>query len=222
MNENFATASALVAAATVLAAPMAVQSLQMQPGGSSAALEWQNQITVEKNGEQVDQIYNTLTDRGRRAIAGKLFDDTSTTTTEASGGEFNYVGNSNFTFIALANATSSSGAFDGVKEANTTLDNEIGASAPPNPYNLSRNSTLDISFSDSPASYKLKKSFTYNGSAFDDGDEPKIKVNGTGLYFNSSGPSLVSGGDFTGATLKPGDTITVTHDIEISGSGGGG
>jgi uncharacterized Zn ribbon protein len=32
----------------------------------------------------------------------------------------------------------------------------------------------------------------------------------------------VSGGDFTGATLKPGDTITVTHDIEISGSGGGG
>ena len=187
---------------------------------SSSVLSWDNEITVYKNGDQVDQIHNTLTDQGRQVIAGKLFNDTSSTA-EPPGGEFKYVGNQNVTFIALANATNPSQTgdasfFDGVEPGDTVLDTEIGRSVALKAFNLSRNTTTQISSQTAAGvSYQLEKSYTYSGNGFA-GTPPAIRVNGTGLYFDGEDQSLVSGGGFTGATLKPGDTITVTHDITIS------
>ena len=188
---------------------------------SSSVLSWDNEITVYKNGDQVDQIHNTLTEQGRQVIAGKLFNDTSSTADASAGGEFKYVGNQNVTFIALANATNPTQTgdlsfFDGVEPGDTALDTEIGRAVATDAFNLSRNTTTQISSQTAAGvSYQLEKSYTYSGNGFSD-TPPAIRVNGTGLYFDGSTDSLVSGGGFTGATLKPGDTITVTHDITIS------
>jgi hypothetical protein len=200
-------AAVLFAAVTIAAAPTAMQSFQNGLSEDTSSLKWDNEITVYKNGDQVDQIHNTLTDQGKKVIAGLLFDDTL----ESGSDVIPQNHTRNITFIALANGTGPKDAFTGVEENDKSLDNEIDRDAPFSSFNLSRNESGSIT-TNPPGTYKLKKSFTSNTAKH-------IVVNGTGLYFNSTGPSLVSGGAFTGATLKQGDTITVTHEITIRDGG---
>ncbi|MFB6158495.1 MAG: hypothetical protein ABEJ95_02425 [Candidatus Nanohalobium sp.] len=163
--------------------------------GMDSGLEWSNQITIYKNGEQIDQFHNTLTNQGEDYIAGKLFNETANTKNTTK----------NFAWIALGNGT-------GVNPSFTQLG---GGSGEIHTANLSR--ALADTYSYSNPAYTLKKTFTANLGS---GNPSSIKVNTTGLYFASYSTdqtSLISGGNFTSATLKDGDKITVTQKITIRG-----
>jgi len=161
--------------------------------GMDSGLEWKNQITVEKNGEQIDQFHNMLTDQGKQYIAGKLFN--------TSASDALYTSN-NFTYISLGNGKD-------VGADNVTLDSEISD------YGLSRAKASSVS-STAVDTYKIEKKFT--ADLGQSGDPSSVKVNTTGLNFGASGDKLVSGDAFKSANLKDGDQITVTHEITISGS----
>lgn len=186
----------VIALTLVIAAGVGFSAGNLGSSGNSmdSGLEWSNQITIEKNGEQVDQFHNALTNQGRNYIAGKLFNVTANTgdATETTN---------NFAWIAVGNGTGVEPSFkqlgDGPGEINSA--------------NLSR--SLADTYSYSSPTYTLEKKFTTELSS------GNITVNTTGLYFDSYGSdqnSLISGGNFTEATLKDGDKLTVTHEITIS------
>lgn len=187
--------TSLLAFSLVIAAGVGFSAGNLGPSGNSmdSGLEWENQITVEKNGEQVDQFYNELTDQGKQYIAGKLFNN--------SASDALYTSN-NFTYISLGNGAD-------VAAEDEILDSEISD------YGLSRAEASGVS-SDAVDTYEIEKTFTADLSQ--DGDPSDVKVNTTGLNYGSSGDKLISGGAFTSATLKDGDEITVTHTVTISGS----
>lgn len=163
--------------------------------GMDSGLEWKNQITVEKNGEQIDQFYNTLTTQGENYIGEKLFRSTDSQT--------NYTSN-NFTYISLGNQSD-------VAKDDQKLDGEI------DDFNLSRSKASSITKTDS-GEYKLEKKFIANLTVEGNNPDPppSIKVNTTGLNFGESGDKLISGGKFSEAKLTDGDKITVTHEITVS------
>lgn len=193
-NSNFDKAPFL-AISLMIAAGVGFSAGNLGNSGNSmdSGLEWSNQITVEKNGEQIDQFHNMLTDQGKQYIAGKLFN--------TSASDALYTSN-NFTYISLGNGSD-------VQSGDVKLDSEISD------FGLSRSKASTVS-STAVDTYKLEKKFTADLSQ--SGDPSSIKVNTTGLNFGASGDKLVSGGAFTSANLKDGDQITVTHEIEISGS----
>ncbi len=160
--------------------------------GMDSGVEWSNQITVEKNGEQIDQFHNKLTDQGKQYIGGKLFNTSAPDALHTSN---------NFTYISLGNGSD-------VGSEDVKLDSEISD------FGLSRSkaSTVD---SDGVDTYILEKKFT---ASLGNSDPSSIKVNTTGLNFGATGDKLISGGSFDFANLKDGDQITVTHEITISGS----
>lgn len=159
----------------------------------NSALKWSNEITVYKNGDKIDRFHNTLTDQGKQYIAGKLFNATPSAAKHTSN---------NFTYISLGNGTD-------VTSGDSILDSEITCCG------LSRAKASSVSYDENNGVYTLKNQFTADLGS---GDPSSIKVNTTGLNFESGNTNtLVSGGSFTSATLKEGDKITVTHEITISG-----
>jgi hypothetical protein len=171
---------------------LSAASLDASETSPSSGLEWENEITIEKNGDRLDRIHNLLTDQGKKYIAGKLFNTSTTNALHTS---------SNFTYISLGNGSD-------VQADDVRLDSELTQ------FGLSRAEATGIN-SGSVGTYTLKKKFTANLGT---GDPSSLKVNTTGLNFGESGDKLISGGAFTSATLKDGDQITVTHEITISGS----
>lgn len=166
--------------------------------GMDSGLEWSNQITVEKNGERIDQFHNELTEQGKNYIAGELFGD-GPTDAEKSSNLFEY--------ISLGNTTDG-----GVQPSEDVLDNEY------TDYNLTRRKASTKEYNSNTDTYTLEKKFLANLSDTDDPSE--IDVNMTGLNYNNTNAAntLISGGNFTTATLTSGDKLTVTHKITISGS----
>ena len=184
-SPSFFLSLALVAA---VGAGFTAGNLGNSGDSMDSGLEWQNQITIEKNSEQVDRFYNTLTDQGKKYIAGKLFNSSANNALHTSN---------NFTYIALGNGSD-------VETEHSVLKSEI------KDYGLSRAKAATIS-SGSLGTYKLEKKFTADLSSGPD----NIIINTTGLNYESTGETLISGGNFTSATLKDGDEITVTHEITI-------
>jgi hypothetical protein len=189
----------VLALTLVIAAGVAFSAGNLGNSGNSmdSGLEWSNQITIEKNGQQIDQFHNKLTDQGKNYIAGELFGTAPTDAKES----FNY-----FDYISLGYTTDG-----GVQPGDDVLDNEY------TDYNLSRRQASTKTFNNSDAdTYTLKKKFKADLSP---GPE-EIDVNMTGLNYESTAGSdtLISGGNFTTATLTDGDKLTVTHEVTISGS----
>lgn len=204
MNTKFfgmSKRSSLVAFSLVIAAGVGFSVGNLGPSGNSmdSGLEWDNQITVYKNGEKIDQFHNTLTNQGKKHIAGKLFN------TSANNAEYT---SNNFTYIALGNGSD-------VAAGDTQLDKEITDYGLSDAKASSIDFTGDTSGSDETTysfKYSLEKSFTANQG----GGAPSIKVNTTGLKYGDSANTLISGGTFSSANLNDGDQITVTHEITIS------
>lgn len=162
------------------------------PSDNRQGLSWTNQITVEKNGDKVDTIYNELTDQGKVYIAGKLFGNAS------SNANFTA---KNFTYISVGDGST-------VAAGDTRLDDEYTN------YNLSRSQAASVT-SSAIGTYTLQKQFVVDLSS----GPSELTVNTTGLNYDSSGDTLISGGNFTEATLTDGDKLTVSHEVTISGSG---
>lgn len=162
-----------------------------RPEQANDSVSWQNEITVEKNDRVIDQFYNELTNQGKVYIAGKLFGNTSSNANST---------NQNFTYISVGNGAA-------VSPTDSILDEEFTS------YNLSRSQASSVT-SSTVGTYTLEKQFTADLSS----GPNDITVNTTGLNYNVSGNSLISGGNFTEATLTDGDQLTVTHEITISGS----
>lgn len=210
-NQYFAFLSIAVVAAGA--------GMTMAPSGNSAqdsALEWDNTITVEKNGVQIARFHNNLTDQGKNYIAGELF-----------GGGVNdaKTSSNNFSYISVGVAYQENMINDSSSEPSKFVPNEYTE------YNLTRKKADEKSYSGS--TYTLKANFQANLTdeyTLDSGDNPQdVTVNVTGLnYGNHSrtgdplsnsheNATLVSGGAFNSpATLSDGDKLTVTHEITIS------
>lgn len=190
VNTTPVLAFSLVIAASV---GFSAGNLGNSANSMDSGLEWDNTITVQKNGEQIDQFHNTLAKQGKKYIAGKLFNNTASNALYTSN---------NFTYISLGNGTD-------VVSSDTILDSEISK------FSLSRAKASTIG-SSGVGTYTLEKTFTADLSQT--GDPSSIKVNTTGLNYGLSGNKLISGGNFTSANLKGGDQLTVTHKITISGN----
>ena len=192
----------VIAVAVAAGVGFSAGNTQTPESPSDSGLGWEGKYTVQVNGEVIDRSSNVLTYQGQNQIAGKIFNasapsldpDLDTDTSD-----------NNFAFIGVGNGSAP------VAE-NESLGEEIEG------LNLSRNLSDSFSFTvgssgGNNATYTLEKTFIANESV-----EDTINVNTTGLFFNRSGPSLVSGGSFDTANLGSGDKLTVTHEIKISGS----
>lgn len=186
------------------------------PSGNSpqdSDLEWDNTITIEKNGVQIAQFHNNLTDQGKNYIAGELFGDGPTDAKTSTN---------NFEFISLGVAYSEENVIIGNTEH---VPNEYVQ------YNLTRKKANTKSYSS--GTYTLEKEFTANFSSEHNyidsapAEGEKVPINVTGLNYGNNDPgtprvsgdaenqTLVSGGTFNSAGLMDGDKLTVTHEITI-------
>lgn len=159
--------------------------------GFDSDVSWQNEITVEKNSNDLDKTYNKLTEQGKQVIANKLFNNSLNNTAYTR---------KSFTYISLGQGSA-------ISAEDVRVDEEL------NQYNLSRKEAGFID-SSSVGTYTLKAKY----KADLPNNTEEVNVNTTGLYYNESGPSLISGGDFSNASLEDGDRLTVTHRITISGN----
>lgn len=154
---------------------------------SDDVLDWENEITIQKNGEVIARFTNVLTDRGKEFIRDKI------SALNSSG--FNVAGNPgrNLSYIAIGNGSEPAAG-------DTQLPSEITTA------NLSRAFGSTTSYGS--RNFSVEKTFIADADAG--------TVNTTGLNWNSSGSSLVSAGTFSDANLLAGDQITVTHNVSIS------
>lgn len=79
-------------------------------------------------------------------------------------------------------------------------------------FQLSRTQGSTTTFGD--GEFQVQNTFTANL-----GESQQLIVNTTGLNYQSSGNTLVSGGEFPNANLLDGDQLTVTHNVTISDGG---
>jgi hypothetical protein len=189
----------VIAVAVAAGVGFSAGNTQTPESPSDSGLGWEGKYTIQVNGEVIDRSSNVLTYQGQNQIAGKIFN------TSGLDGDSPPTESSNFAFIGVGNGTEPSFQDD-------KLNDEIEG------LNLSRNLSDSLKFAEGnhtsgDAIYTLKKTFVANDSV-----DGTINVNTTGLFFNRSGPSLVSGGSFDTANLGSGDKLTVTHEITISGS----
>lgn len=177
-------------AAVLLASAVAVVATAGIGGGGEAheeGLQWENTITIHHNGELVEQFHNTLADQGKNFIRDKIVTLDNTTGTASNE-------TLNATWISLGNGTT-------VAAGDTILNKEITSAG------LERDNGAVTTFA--AGEFQVQHQFT---ATSDIG-----VVNTTGLNWNSTGPSLISGGQFsTDANILNGDSLTVTHNITIS------
>lgn len=192
---TFAVAVGVALALTIgLAGPSADLTDHAAADVSSAShgedvLTWENTITVERNGEVVDTFHNVLTFQGRDFIRDKISALNATGDIVASDAD------KNVSFIAVGNKSAPS-------ESDTVLPGEVvdGSSG------LSRAQGSTTAYQ--AGNFSVEVTF--------DATEDVGVVNTTSLNWNSSGPSIVSGGAFgTEANILSGDQLTVTHNISI-------
>jgi hypothetical protein len=79
-------------------------------------------------------------------------------------------------------------------------------------FQLSRTQGTTTTFG--TGEFQVQNTFTANL-----GESQQLVVNTTGLNYQSSGNTLVSGGEFPDANLLDGDQLTVTHNVTISDGG---
>lgn len=177
-------------AVIVLAAFAAGMAFQPQSTSQeSEVLTWDNQITIQHNGEVIAQFHNVLTDQGANFIRDKISASNST------AGVFSGDNTQNASFVAVGNGTAPS-------KSTVQLADEVANDG------LQRSQGTTKTYG--PGNFSVEVSFTANGGDIG-------VVNTTSLNWNSSGPSIISGGAFgTEANILDGDTLTVTHNISIS------
>jgi len=185
------TAALMIAVSAFLAGVAFANDITNVAGPDSAHgddVTWVNWITVEKNGKEIARFHNTLTDQGQDFIRDKIVGQDNSTGTAVT--------TKNASYISLGNGTT-------VNTGDTILDSEIDTGG------LKRDVGQVTVFGNSPGEFKVVADFT---ATKDIG-----VVNTTGLNWNSTGPSLVSGGSFnTEANILTDDSLTVTHNITIS------
>lgn len=178
-------------AVSALALGVSVSAPAAQVGQDEAdVLTWENHITVKHNGEVVAEFHNLLTDQGEDFIRDKISALNTTGDFVASDPA------KNASFIAVGNGTTP------LTKTDTILPGEVTDS----------NSGLQRAQGSTTAyqagNFSVSVTFTAN--------EDIGVVNRTSLNWNSSGPSIVSGGAFgTEANILNGDQLTVTHNISI-------
>ena len=195
----------VIAVAVAAGVGFSAGNTQTPESPSDSGLSWEGKYTVQVNGEVIDKSSNAFTYQGQNYTAGKLFNISVSDEEDGSPPETD----NKFAFIGLGNGSEPD-------LSSTSLDEEIDLAE--DNGNITRGlpdtRTFDGGSSSGNATYTLEKTFLVNKTQNDNA----ITVNTTGLHFNRTGPSLVSGGKFTGADLKDGDKLTVTHKITISGS----
>lgn len=184
------TEALVFAFAAVVAVAVGASSTGTMDSGTqeSELLTWENEITVKHNGEVVAQFHNVLTDQGKDFIRDKI--SAVNTTGHFVAGD----ANKNATFIAVGNGSAP-------VEGDTQLAKEVTTGG------LSR--AQGSAKTHGAGNFSVKHQFTANADIG--------VVNTTSLNWNSTGPSIVSGGAFgTEANIVDGDSLTVTHNITIS------
>ncbi len=156
---------------------------------SDDLLDWENEITIQHNGEVIARFHNVLTTQGKQFIRDKI--------SGANATNHNVAGDAgkNLSFIALGNGSEPS-------SGDTQLPSEITQGG----TGLTRTNGGITTYGG--GNFSVDHQFT--------ADADVGTVNTTGLNWNSSGSSLVSGGSFSDANILDGDQITVTHNISIS------
>lgn len=132
---------------------------------------------------------NTLTNNGKNWIRSQIseLDDKSSNGTD----------DQEAVYISVGNASD-------IVQSDNVVDAEIQC------CQLSRTQG-DSTTAFGDGEFQVQKQFTASISG-----SGSVIVNTTGLNYNSTGPSLVSGGSFSNANLLDGDQLTVTHNITIS------
>lgn len=162
-------------------------SLALPGTGQEESVEWEGHITVEHNGEIIADFHNTLTTQGQNFIRDKIVGQDNTTGTAG-------ISSLNASWIAVGNGTN-------VGSGDTILDKEITSGG------LARDNGAVTTFSG--GEFKVEHQF--------DATSDIGVVNTTSLNWNSTGPSIISGGAFgSEANILSGDSLTVTHNITIS------
>lgn len=151
-----------------------------------SSVQWKNEITVEKNGQEIAEFTNTLTDQGKNYIRSQLSDVGTDPGNESA----------NITYISVGNGST-------VQTGDTVLDKEVTCCG------LERTSGSVTTFS--AGEFQVKNTFT---ASADVGTVNTTGLNYDGS--NGANTLVSGGSFSADANLLTDDQLTVTHNITIS------